>query len=144
MSSWHSRTYRRGDVVWSIDPFRLAGEARSVVDSGDSVETGEDDIKSRPCLILSDSSHPFHGTQYLVVALTTTDRLISHPLTERHWVRGGTPKQSYISPWCAYSPLHSHIIPPPAHEAITDPYIGTLHSWFVDRVAEETRYYLTP
>ncbi len=144
MSSWDTRTYQRGDVVWSIDPFRLAGEARSIIDAGDSTEIDEGEIKTRPCLILSDNSHPFHGTQYLVVALTTTDRLISHPLEERYWARGGTPKQSYVSPWSMYSPLHSHFVPPPAQDAITDPYIGALHGWFVDRVAEETRHYLTP
>lgn len=144
MSSWHARTYQRGDVVWSIDPFRLAGEARSIIDAGASTEMSEEDTKARPCLVLSDSTHPFHGTQYLVVALTTTDRLISHPLDERYWARGGTPKQSYVSPWCVYSPLHSHIVPPPAHDAITDHYIGTLHGWFADRVGEEPRYYPTP
>lgn len=70
--------FERGHVVWHPALFR---------DSG------------RPFLVLSDDDHPFHGTEYLVAAITTTERTDAIPITSDAWVAGGLPKTSYVSPW---------------------------------------------
>jgi len=137
------RRYQRGDVVWSIEPFWPTKRAKEAIATGNgAVEIDRDDVKPRPCVILSDCEHPFYPKQYLVAGITTTDWLISHPLKDRYWTRGGIPKDSYVSPWCVYPLSHSHIIAPPAYDTIDDPYIGRLVGWFVEMIADDTITYL--
>lgn len=74
--------YQPGDVVYGADPFKGAAAAR-------------------PWVIVSNhEGRPFHGDQYLALALTTRtwmDGLIR--LDDSDWQRGGTPSQSNVVPW---------------------------------------------
>lgn len=78
--------YEPGDVVYGVDPFKGADSAR-------------------PWLIISNHAEkPFHGDQYIVLALTTrswVDDVIE--IDSNAWIRGGTPKQSRIAPWSVQS-----------------------------------------
>lgn len=73
--------YERCDVVYGADPFK-----------------GEH--SSRPWLVISNDTHPFHGDQYIVLALTTkTWHQEFIPIAADDWVDGGTPKSSSVIPW---------------------------------------------
>lgn len=76
----------RGDVVRSADPFKLGTD------------------KQRPWLVVNDESHPFHGEQYIAVAISTKQYDDSVALTPDVWETGGVPRESYISPWAVHSP----------------------------------------
>jgi len=71
--------YPRGSVVFAPDELR----------SGDS----------RPCVVLSDDSHPFANEELLAAIVTTTPRSFAIPLTDDDFETGGSPRQSYASPW---------------------------------------------
>jgi mRNA-degrading endonuclease toxin of MazEF toxin-antitoxin module len=72
-------SFDRGHVVWHDGLFRGSG---------------------RPWLVLSDDRHPFHGEEYLVAGITTTDRPGAIPIDEDEaWSVGGLPRTSYASPW---------------------------------------------
>lgn len=77
-----SPIYEPGDVVYGADPFK-------------GPET------ARPWLILSNhEGKPFHGEQYIALTLTTRswlDGLIE--ISDKAWIRGGTPRSSRIVPW---------------------------------------------
>ena len=74
--------YEPGDVVYGSDPYKGAGAAR-------------------PWLVVSNhEGRPFHGEQYITLALTTRtwmDGLLE--IEPHHWIRGGTPDDSRIVPW---------------------------------------------
>lgn len=74
--------FEPGDVVYGSDPYKGAGAGR-------------------PWLVVSNHrDRPFHGEQYVVLALTTRtwmDGLID--IDDRSWLRGGTPDESRIVPW---------------------------------------------
>lgn len=78
--------YEPGDVVYGRDPYK-GGEA------------------ARPWLVISNhAGKPFHGEQYIVLALTTkswVDGLIE--IDEDAWLTGGTPNTSRIAPWSVQS-----------------------------------------
>lgn len=71
----------RGDVVRSIDPFKLGTE------------------RQRPWLIVNTDSHPFDGEQYIAVAISTKAYEPSLRLGADHWVTGGVPVESFVPPW---------------------------------------------
>ncbi len=74
-------SFHRGDVVYGADPFKGADY-------------------SRPWLVINNGSHPFHGEQYVVLALTS--KTWHDGLLEVHnddWTEGGTPRQSSVIPW---------------------------------------------
>lgn len=74
-------TLERGDVVMAVDPFK----------EGDA---------GRPFLVVSSSTTPFHGEQYIAFSLTTQtwhDERI--PLKPTDWVTGGAPASSSVMPW---------------------------------------------
>lgn len=104
-------TFSRGDVVWHTALFR---------DSG------------RPWVVLSDESHPFHGTEYLVAGVTTTERDEAVPIPERRWVTGAPPRTSYVSPWFVSTIKHDSV----------ESGVGSLDSELVDRLLSEVRSYL--
>ena len=83
-----SEAFDRGHVVWHDRLFR-----------------GSD----RPWLVVSDDSHPFHGEEYLVVGITTTERDNAIEITDEDWSVGGLPKQSYVSPWFITTIKHASI-----------------------------------
>lgn len=85
--------FQRGDVVWHPAPFKPAP-------------------KERPFLILSDSSHPFHGSEYAVVGLTRSDRPPAVELDQSAWDVGDPGGESYVSPWYVFTIKHADIIRP--------------------------------
>lgn len=80
--------FERGHVVWHDGLFR-----------------GSD----RPWLVVSDEEHPFHGEEYLVVGITTTERDDAFELRDDDWTVGGLPRQSYVSPWFVTTIKHASI-----------------------------------
>lgn len=82
----NGRAYEVGDVVWTVDPFKL----------------GHD--RSRLFAIICTQTHPFEGEQFIGMTVTTTDHLVAHPLEDHHWEIGGTPEQSYILPLSIHTP----------------------------------------
>ena len=89
---------------------------------------------SRPYLIVSDESHPFHGNEYIGVAITTTAMEPAVPIKDDSWVRGGLPKKSFIKPWQPTLLKHEDI-----HDAF-----GVLEPRIVDRVADELASMIGP
>lgn len=72
----------RGDVVMAMDPFRT------------------EESSGRPFLVVSSDETPFHGEQFICLALTTRtwyDERIA--LADEDWVEGGAPESSAIMPW---------------------------------------------
>lgn len=53
----------------------------------------------RPFLVLSTDHHPFHGTEYIGLAITTTTLPDALPIAPDDWELGTLPEQSYIKPW---------------------------------------------
>lgn len=83
------------DVVWHEAPFKLPRPDGTNPD--------------RPWLIVSNANHPFHGTEYTVLGMTTNSRSDGIEIDESDWEDGGTPKTSYISPWFAMTLKHDDI-----------------------------------
>lgn len=83
-----SEAFERGHVVWHDGLFR-----------------GSD----RPWLVVSDDAHPFHGEEYLVVGITTTEREDGFELRDTDWTVGGLPEQSFVSPWFITTIKHASI-----------------------------------
>lgn len=105
----------RGDVVLATDPFK------------------DDENAKRPWLIANDDDHPFHGEQYVAMALTTRtwydDRL---PLTREDYVEGEPPEDSSIVP---------HSVTSLQHELVTD-HVCRVRSGKVDGAVDELVKYL--
>ena len=85
--------FRRGDVVWHPAPFK-------------------EPPRERPFPILSDDSHPFHGSEYAVVGLTRTDRPPAIELTASSWAPGDPGGESDASPWSVFTIKHADVIRP--------------------------------
>ncbi len=98
--------FQRGDVVWHPAPFKAAPH-------------------ERPFLILSDATHPFHGTEYAVVGLTRTNRPPAVGLDRSAWHTGTPGTDSFASPWYVFTIKHTDIIRPK----------GALTTAATDRVA---------
>jgi len=98
--------FQRGDVIWHKAPFK------------------EDN--KRPFVVVSDSSRPFHGEEYTVVALTTSSKEETIPLTSSDWLFGEMDEQSHASRRFAFTIKHSRIIAPQ----------GSLTENATDRIAE--------
>ena len=84
-------SFDRGDVLYGDDPFK-----------------GEE--YARPWLVVSDETHPYHGEQYIILALTTRtwhDDLVEIP--EAAWLKGGTPERSRVVPWSVETLEHDDI-----------------------------------
>lgn len=82
----------RGDVVRSADPFKL----------------GED--WQHPWLIVNNESHPFGDEQFLPVAVSTREYEESVAPLDGHWLTGGVPRASFVSPWAVHSPRAEDLI----------------------------------
>jgi mRNA-degrading endonuclease toxin of MazEF toxin-antitoxin module len=80
--------FERGHVIWHEGLFRGSG---------------------RPWLVLTDDRHPFHGEEYVVAGITTTQREGSITLTDEDWTIGGLPRVSYVSPWFLTTLKHAEI-----------------------------------
>lgn len=53
----------------------------------------------RPWVIVNDSSPPFSETECIALAMTTQQHTAGIEVPDTAWVRGGSNKRSYISPW---------------------------------------------
>jgi len=53
----------------------------------------------RPWLVVSDASHPFSAEECIVVGMTTRKHPDGIPVPDEGWVRGGSEKEAYVSPW---------------------------------------------
>jgi hypothetical protein len=104
----------RGDVVVATDPFK-------------------DESTGRPFLVVGRDDTPFHGEQYIALALTTRtwhDERIA--LKEGYWVDGGAPESSSIMPWSVNAVKSEWI----AYRQ------GTLHKDVVDRAVDRVVSYI--
>ena len=88
MSEQTEQPFDRGHVVWHDGVFKASG---------------------RPWFVVSDDRHPFHGEEYVVAGITTTERAPAIELTETSWAVGGLPKTSYVSPWFLTTLKHADI-----------------------------------
>lgn len=107
-------TYQRGDVVEVGDPFN-------------------EDNPTRPFVIVSTDSHPFHGEQYVAMTLTTRtwyDGIVS--LSDEDFLEGEVPKDSSIVPWGLVSPDHADVLDR----------FGRLESEPVDEAVDRLQRYL--
>jgi hypothetical protein len=82
----------RGDVVRSVDPFKLG------------------DDRQRPWLIINNEAHPFEDEQYLAIGVSTKEYEDSLALTEERWTTGGVPLASFVSPWAVHSPRSEDLV----------------------------------
>lgn len=103
--------FERGHVVWHDGLFRGGG---------------------RPWVVLSDDGHPYHGREYLVCGVTTTERDHAVPLAEDAWLTGGLPRPSFASPWFLSTLKHARI----------DNGVGGLTDDAVGRIVTEAAGYL--
>jgi hypothetical protein len=71
-------THRRGEVVWY--PAMFADY-------------------DRPFLVVSTDAHPFHGEEYVGLAVTTSAQDRAVPIEAADWELGELPKESYLKPW---------------------------------------------
>ncbi|MFB6074666.1 MAG: hypothetical protein ABEJ89_06610 [Haloarculaceae archaeon] len=53
----------------------------------------------RPWLVINDSSHPFASVECIAVGMTTQVHPDGIAVPDEAWVRGGSRKEAYISPW---------------------------------------------
>lgn len=72
--------YQRGDIVRASAPFSASSSWR-------------------PWLLISNTTHPFAGSEYVAVLVTTSARPEAIELEDQHFTAGGLPKQSYVNPW---------------------------------------------
>ena len=54
-------------------------------------------------------THPFRDEQVMALAVSTSGYDEAIPIEDRHWIDGGTPRQSYVLPWSVHSPQDRHI-----------------------------------
>ena len=104
----------RGDVVRSVDPFKL----------------GRD--RQRPWLILNNDRHPFGDEQFLAVAISTKEYTQSIALREDVWEVGSVPEDSFVAPWAIHSPRIEDVVT----------WQGRVSKPFVDRIVDELKTYL--
>lgn len=112
------REYEVGDVVWTVDPFKLGQDV------------------PRMFAVVSTRTQPFDGEQFVGVTVTTTNHTVAHPLEDDCWEYGGTPEQSYLLPLSIHTPRLSNV-EAPDYQSISDPWQGRLEKSFVDDVIEE-------
>jgi mRNA-degrading endonuclease toxin of MazEF toxin-antitoxin module len=106
-------TERRGEVWWGPAPHKSSPAYR-------------------PWLVLSGRNHPFADVECIVVAMTTQRHSQGIEVPESGWVRGGSEKDAYISPWYVATLKLSDL----------DNQQGELRSSLVDTAIEELRSYV--
>lgn len=73
-------TFKRAEVWWGPAPHK----------SGPSY---------RPWLVVSDDTHPFAREEVIALAMTTQQHAEGIAVPDDAWVRGGSRKDAYVSPW---------------------------------------------
>lgn len=111
---------RRGDVVWVDDPFDFESADQS------------DDDDDHPYVIISTDKHPFHGTEYLAMLITRTQRSAAVPIPDKHWEYGSLSQASYISPWVVVT----------LKDRDLDDYQGKLKDDVVQKAVKEVPQYI--
>lgn len=111
------RPFKRGAVVWGLDPFKSAEAAEP----------------ERPFLVLSNETHPFADRQFAGVALSTTRRDDALALDPDDWAAGGLPRRSYAYPWLLVTRDHADVAS----------VYGRLHPAVVDTVLDRLVGYLS-
>ena len=86
----------------------------------------------RQFLIVSNDTHPFHGEEYVVTVVTTTERGRAVPLTEEAFIEGSLPRESYASPWNPVTLKHQLI----------EKHVATIAGNTVDEVVSELMAYI--
>ncbi len=86
----------------------------------------------RPWPVLSDDSHPSGTDECVAVGLTTTPHTEGIQITRTDWAAGGTPQQSYVSPWYCTTIKFADF----------DRHQGTLETALTERVATELGQYI--
>lgn len=71
-------THRRGEVVWYPALF---------------------EEYHRPYLLITSDRHPFHGEEYIGLAITTAEVTDAIQIDEDAWVLGELPEPSAVKPW---------------------------------------------
>lgn len=104
--------YDRGDVWWGPAPHK----------AGPSY---------RPWVIVSDATHPFSHTECIALAMTTQQHTAGIVVPDDAWIRGGSAKQSYISPWYVATIKHRDL----------DRQQGELEPTTVDEAADHLHQY---
>ena len=84
-----------GTVVWHEAPFKTPRPDGSQPD--------------RPWLVVSNDNHPFQGTEYVVLGMTTNPRAQGVQVHGSDWIDGGTTKPSFVSPWFVMTLKHADI-----------------------------------
>lgn len=88
--------------------------------------------KHRYFLVLRDDSHPFHGEEYAVVALTSKERPEAIEVEADDWRFGSPRGDSYASPWYVFTIKHEDIDSPQ----------GSVTDAMADEIATEASSYL--
>lgn len=88
MSDDTGTAFARGDVVWH-DAFFKGGMS--------------------PSLVLGDEDHPYRGTEYITVRITTTEREAAVAIDPDDWTTRRLPRTSYVSPWSVGTLKHADI-----------------------------------
>lgn len=104
----------RGDVVRSVDPFKLGAD------------------KQRPWLIVNNDEHPFGDEQFVAVAISRSRYEPSLALTDDAWEIGGVPEESFVAPWSIHSPRIEDVVA----------WQGRVSDEFVDRTVTALTKYL--
>lgn len=73
-------TYTQGEVWWGPAPHKSSASYR-------------------PWLLVSNTMHPFANEECIAVGLTTRQHGDGIAVPEDAWIRGGSNKEAYISPW---------------------------------------------
>lgn len=60
----------------------------------------------RPWLIVSDGTTPFAETEAIVLALTTQSHDAGIAVPDDAWIRGGSEKRAFVSPWYVTTTKH--------------------------------------
>jgi len=108
-----SQPYQRADIVAHPAPFK-------------------NPPKHRYFVILSDDSHPFHGEEYAVVALTSKQRPEAIEIEDDDWRFGAPRGDSYASPWYVFTIKHADISNPQ----------GSITDQKANEIAQEAASYL--
>lgn len=109
-----------GDVVWHEVSFKPLEPDGSRPD--------------QPWFIGSNDYHPFHGTEYIVLGMTTNPRAERLRVQHSDWTEGGISTTGFISPWFAITLKHADI----THR------IGAVHDSLVTKVIDELLSRLGP
>ena len=104
--------YQRGDVVWTVDPYR----------SGSN---------SRPWVLISNNTLPYAESEYIALILTTKSHPGSRRLTAGDWEYGQPPRTSYISPWTIGTIKHNQTknVQGRLAESVVDEAVAELESY---------------